>query len=199
MPITFFNEICTRCALHSVLHNHPPSSFGMFIAPIMTSCILRVHAGINAGLSAGHLCMMAAASPSCELSPIEVVDSQLAALQKGDVQTCFAFASPANKRATGPWQRFELMVRQTPAYAPLVGCTRYAVVGALPTGDQGYRCRVRVWPVGGDRQFAVATPVIDYDWLLTRQPEDAAEHSGCWMVDGVMPDDAWERARARGI
>lgn len=62
-------------------------------------------------------------------------------------------------------------------------------------GDQGYRCRVRVWPVGGDRQFAVATPVIDYDWLLTRQPEDAAEHSGCWMVDGVMPDrDAWERA-----
>ena len=165
----------------------------MFLAPIMTSCILRVHAGINAGLSASHFCMMAAASPSCELSPIEVVDSQLAALQKGDVQTCFAFASPANKRATGPWQRFELMVRQTPAYAPLVGCTRYAIVGALPTGDQGYRCRVRVWPVGGDRQFA--KPVIDYDWLLTRQPEDAAEHSGCWMVDGVMPDDAWERAR----
>ena len=79
------------------------------------------------------------------MSPVEVVDSQLAALQRGDVETCFRFASPGNKRATGPWQRFEIMVRQTPAYAPLVGCERYSIVAALPVGTAAYRCRVRVY------------------------------------------------------
>ena len=34
---------------------------------------------------------------------------KVSALQRGDVRTCFRFASPNNKRATGPWQRFEIM------------------------------------------------------------------------------------------
>ena len=140
-------------------------------------------------------------TPSPKLSPVEVTEQQLEALKQGDVQSCFEFASPANKANTGPWQRFELMVRQTPAYSPLVGCTRYAVVGALPTGDSGYRCRVRVWPAGGSSApFAVAAPVIDYDWLLSKQPDESEPGvAGCWMVDGVMPDssprDAWDSAR----
>lgn len=131
------------------------------------------------------------AQPSPSMSPVEVTERQLEALQQGDVQTCFNFASPANRKATGPWQRFELMVRQTPAYQPLVGSTRFAVVGALPTGDNGYRCRVRVWPAGGSSApFAVPTPVIDYDWLLTLQGEDAGVLSGCWSEpnsDGLEP------------
>ena len=148
--------------------------------------------------------------PSPDLSPVEVCEKQLQALQRGDVEACFRFASPANKANTGPWQRFEMMIRQTPAYAPLVGCTRFAIVGALPTGGglsgsgtgvEGYRCRVRVWPAGGSSApFAVATPVIDYDWLLTREDGDAEPSlADCWLVDGVMPDasprDAWDSAR----
>ena len=173
----------------------------MLALPIVTCCLLHptVDRSTQHRMGARHIRMMAIVGPSPDLSPVEVTECQLAALKKGDVQTCFAFASPANKQATGPWQRFELMVRQTPAYAPLVGCTKYAVVGALPTGDQGYRCRVRVWPAGGSSApFAVMTPVIDYDWLLSRQAEDS-DMAGCWMVDGVMPDssprDAWESAR----
>ena len=58
-----------------------------------------------------------AKQPSPKLAPLDVVQSQLAALQAGDVQRCFAFASPNNKRATGPWQRFEmsqsLLIRTT--------------------------------------------------------------------------------------
>lgn len=147
--------------------------------------------------------------PSPSLTPVQVVDGQLSALQRGDVQTCFSFASPNNKRATGPWQRFEMMVRQTPAYAPLVGCDRYEVVGAVPTGAATYRCRVRVWPAEGvavpfgtrwpSLGVRLDAPVLDYDWELSLQPEDGAEAdvAGCWMVDGVMPDasprEVWEQ------
>ena len=150
--------------------------------------------------------------PSPSLTPVQVVNGQLSALQSGDVQTCFSFASPNNKRATGPWQRFEMMVRQTPAYAPLVGCDRYEVVGAVPTGAAAYRCRVRVWPAEGvavpfgmkwpSLGVRLEAPVLDYDWELTRQPEDMAEAdgAGCWMVDGVMPDasprEVWEQGLA---
>ena len=78
--------------------------------------------GISAPLNLGPrfpcAAHMSADGPSARLSPIQVVEGQLAALQRGDVQTCFKFASPNNKRATGPWQRFEIMIRQTPAYAP---------------------------------------------------------------------------------
>ena len=147
------------------------------------------------------------------LTPVDVVERQLAALQNGDVETCFQFASPANKRATGPWQRFEMMVRQTPAYAPLIGCSKYAVVGAVAVSDAGYRCRVRVWPASGASvPFGVtvpalgvkfSAPVLDYDWALSRQPEDAVDRSlaGCWMVDSVLPDasprEVWDAEFAR--
>jgi hypothetical protein len=152
-----------------------------------------------------------ARQPSPSLTPVQVVNGQLSALQRGDVQTCFNFASPNNKRATGPWQRFEMMVRQTPAYAPLVGCDRYEVVGAVPTGAATYRCRVRVWPAEGVAvPFATRwpslgvrldAPVLDYDWELRRQPDPSsgaeADVAGCWMVDGVMPDasprEVWEQ------
>ena len=147
------------------------------------------------GLSSGQ----AADQPLSDLTPIQVVEAQLAALQRGDVEVCFRFASPNNKRATGPWQRFELMVRQTPAYAPLVGCKEFAVVGAIPVGTEGYRCRVRVWPAAGatmprlsldDDGMPIAPPVLDYDWQLSQQPDDSIDYTtaGCWMVDAVMPD-----------
>ena len=143
------------------------------------------------------------AMPSPALTPIQVVEAQLSALQRGDIKGCFAFASPSNRAATGPWQRFEVLVRQTPAYAPLVGSTRWAVVGALPTGERSFRCRVRVWPAGSSSApFAVAVPVLDYDWMLSKQgagtsyPDSVGDVADCWMTDAVMPDasprDAWD-------
>lgn len=141
------------------------------------------------------------ALPSPSLTPVQVVEAQLSALQQDDVQRCFAFASPANRAMTGPWQRFDLLIRQTPAYAPLVACTRYMVVGALPTAASKFRVRVRVWPAGGSSApFAVAVPVLDYDWSLTRQAETDDDFADCWMVDAVMPDaaprDAWDSAQS---
>ena len=54
---------------------------------------------------------MAVTGPSPSLTPLAVVNAQLEALSAGDVATSFEFASPSNKEATGPWQRFEMMVR----------------------------------------------------------------------------------------
>mmetsp|Transcript_45051 Transcript_45051/g.74738 ORF Transcript_45051/g.74738 Transcript_45051/m.74738 type:complete len:191 (+) Transcript_45051:78-650(+) len=139
----------------------------------------------------------AADQPSPSLTPVEVVDAQLKALQNGDVQRCFRFASPSNKRATGPWQRFEMMVRQTPAYAPLVGCERYLIVGALSVRADTYRIRARVWPASGvsvppvnQKTSGFKVPVLDYDWELSRQPDNSIDYTcaSCWMVDAVMPD-----------
>ena len=85
-----------------------------------------------------------ATQPSPNLPPLKVVQSQLAALQTGDVQTCFAFASPTVKRATGPVERFGKMMRQTPALSPLVGHTWFSVISGLTLSDAEWRCRVLV-------------------------------------------------------
>lgn len=124
-------------------------------------------------------------APSPKLRPVEVVEKQLSALASGDVQQAFAFASPANKQQTGPWQRFEVMVRQTPAYAPLVQCSSFEVLSALSVSENCWQARVRVRPAGSSSApFAIASPVVHYRWILSRQSE--GEYGGCWMVDGGM-------------
>ena len=127
--------------------------------------------------------------PFVDLSPTDVVEAQLSALQRGDEKVCYRFASPDNR------QSFVTMVQQTPYYEPLFGCDRFAVVGALSMGEDAYRCRVRVWPASSHtpplaRLDDDAMPVLDYDWDLTRQPDDLMDYTmaGCWMVDRVKPD-----------
>eukprot|EP00192_Tetraselmis_astigmatica_P015013 CAMPEP_0117656964 /NCGR_PEP_ID=MMETSP0804-20121206/5081_1 /TAXON_ID=1074897 /ORGANISM="Tetraselmis astigmatica, Strain CCMP880" /LENGTH=172 /DNA_ID=CAMNT_0005463393 /DNA_START=273 /DNA_END=791 /DNA_ORIENTATION=+ len=157
--------------------------------------------------------------PSPTLSPVDVVESQLAAFKAGDVRRSFRFASPSRSReASAQLQKFEALVRRSPAYQPLLGCSRYAVVGALPLGEDRYKCRVRVWPAGSSSApFAISAPVVDFDWLLSHQPfpvdeeglkegrgEGAGSRGGehgqqeeeddplaglcCWLVDGLQPD-----------
>ena len=125
--------------------------------------------------------------PSPTLTPVAVVEAQLSALSAGDVSTCFAFASPQNRKATGPWQRFEMMVRQTPAYSPLVCCSSFEVLSALSVSPERWQARVVVKPAGSSSApFAVESTQSYYNWILTKQGE--GEFDGCWMVDGVMPD-----------
>ena len=124
------------------------------------------------------------------LQPEQVVRAQLAALQQNDIARCFELASPANRAATGPLDRFERMVKLTPAYAPLVQCSSFELTSALRLDEKRWRCRVRVRPAGSSAApFAIASPpLVDYEWMLSLQDDDAGEHAGCWMVDGVVPD-----------
>jgi hypothetical protein len=201
---------------------HTTLLVALVVPPASTRHVYSVrHAASSQYITASQA---AADCPSPSLSPIEVVEAQLVALQRNDVQTCFRFASPANKQATGPWQRFEMMVRQTPAYAPLVDCARFRIIGALPVSAEAYRVRVRVWPSSGALRPELDVPVLDYDWELSQQPPAPASDAtttiddpkstdesprssnpasyscaGCWMVDGVLPDasprDAWDEVQ----
>jgi hypothetical protein len=130
------------------------------------------------------------------------VKAQLAALERGDVATCYNFASPSKKRITGPRKKFDLIVRNSAAYAPLVRLCRYEILGALPVGETDYHCRVRVWPAEGSKLRLLA-PVLDYEWLLKRESDSSIDYTsaGCWLVENVRPDhvprDVWEEEISR--
>jgi hypothetical protein len=127
--------------------------------------------------------------PSPTLTPVGVVEAMLAALGRGDVATCYNFASPNSNVGR---QKFDLIVRHSPAYAPLVRLSRYAIVGVLPLSDSAVRCRVRVWPERATALQTAGPAVRDYDWQLTREPESSIDYTsaGCWMVENVRPDSA---------
>ena len=64
------------------------------------------------------------AYPEPKLKPNDVVRLQLLAMQQNDdsdfgIEVTFRFASPANKKQTGPLKRFISLVRN-PSYRPLL-------------------------------------------------------------------------------
>ena len=85
------------------------------------------------------------ALPSRELAPADVVRAQLEALQAGDIQQVYAYASPSNRRNIGPWPNLEVLVKRTPSYTPLVGCESYELLSALTLGER-WTARLRVRP-----------------------------------------------------
>jgi len=123
-------------------------------------------------------------TPSPTLSPKEVVRLQVDALGNNDspragagIEAAFNFASPANRRATGPLRRFRTLF-ETPAYGPMID-HRSARLSEVQT--QGDMARVGVLMVteSGDR--------IGYLFQLSRQTESPYEE--CWMTDAVVPID----------
>jgi hypothetical protein len=57
-------------------------------------------------------------SPGPTVGPEAVLARQLLALQQGDVEASYAFASPANRASTGPIDRFATLL-ESPIYRPL--------------------------------------------------------------------------------
>ena len=97
------------------------------------------------------------------------------------IKVCFSFASPSNRAATGPFERFSNMVKK--GYPELVNCKEYAVHDAaapdapLPgIANPTATFLVSVSTVGGGRHM--------FTWHLSRQSEDP--FVGVWMVDGVQ-------------
>jgi hypothetical protein len=119
--------------------------------------------------------------PHPELSPEDVVQTVMSALQKNDtpqpdagIATTFAFASPANRQITGPLPRFIGLVHN-PIYEPMLNW------------QEAEYDRVRI--DGGHAQLLVrlidahGEPAI-YLFDLSRQ--SGGDCDGCWMTDGVM-------------
>jgi hypothetical protein len=124
--------------------------------------------------------------PHRELTPMQVVETVMEALRNNDapspdsgIATTFAFASPANKRFTGPLPRFISMVHD-PVYAPMLGWDLIKYGRPMIIGD---RAQLPVQLLDAHGELSVF--VFD----LARQ--SGGEFDGCWMTDGVarLPTD----------
>jgi uncharacterized protein DUF4864 len=122
--------------------------------------------------------------PDPSLSPQDVVSIQIEALQNNDIpyenrgiEVTFNFASPANKRMTGPLARFEAMVR-SPAYGPMID-HRAAKYEALKI--EGESAQIDVILMSKDGQY------LGYRFVLSRQRGNRFE--GSWMTDAVIQFD----------
>lgn len=119
--------------------------------------------------------------PLPALSPQEVVDIQLKAMQHNDqpyknhgIEIAFRFASPSNKDSTGPLNSFIGLVRNE-TYQSLLNFQRYGLDDPEIQGDKALQ---KVTLIDAEEQ-----PVV-YFFQLSRQQEEP--YKGCWMTDGVV-------------
>jgi hypothetical protein len=120
-------------------------------------------------------------TPDPGYGPEQVVEIQLEALADNDdpvedagIKTAYNFASPANRRATGPLGRFIKMVEGA-RYAPMID---HVDAKAGPVERTGDRAKQRVTLTGpGDR-------TVTYRFELSVCNEEPL--AGCWLTDSVL-------------
>ncbi len=122
--------------------------------------------------------------PHQSLEPIDVVRIVMNSLQRNDdggenrgIAITYNFASPANKRMTGPLPRFILLVRG-PVYGEMVnhkGATYEKII------VKGRNARVDVIIRNATGKFK------GFRFSLSRQRGN--QHNGSWMTDSVVPFD----------
>jgi Domain of unknown function (DUF4864) len=143
----------------------------------------------NAGLA-----QLSDLTPRPELSPEQVVQYQVTVLQHNDepksdtgIERAFRFASPSNKQATGPLEKFVQIVK-SPAYSPMLNSISSSIVGSEVNDNQA-KIAVKIVATDG-RQ-------LTYVFLLSKQNE--GEFNNCWMTDSVAPLEDGEDSSDRGI
>jgi hypothetical protein len=117
--------------------------------------------------------------PDPKLTPGQVVRIVMDALKKNDAKdngivVTFDFASPANKEATGPLERFIPMVKGA-AYAPMLNYKSAKYSKTLLLEDDQAMIAVSVVDAKGEVAF--------YMFQLSKQSE--GDLKDCWMTDGV--------------
>ena len=120
------------------------------------------------------------AYPEPKLKPNDVVRLQLLAMQQNDdsdfgIEVTFRFASPANKKQTGPLKRFIGLVRN-PSYRPLLNHINATFLEL--TVEEVFAVQdVIITTSNGER--------IGYRFRLSIQK--GLIYPGCWMTDSVVP------------
>jgi hypothetical protein len=112
--------------------------------------------------------------------PEDAVSAQIEALGNNDdpyenagIMTAYNYASPANRRSTGPLDRFISMV-ESPRYSVMIGFEE-AVRG--PTERSGDSAEQKVTITGEGR-------TVTYEFGLSVQ--SGGRFDGCWMTDSVL-------------
>ena len=127
------------------------------------------------------------AFPSPDYGPEDVVRIQVQALANNDmpyrnagIEVAFRFASPANKRFTGPLWRFIRMLH-TPTYSPFL----FHKTAHFGMADiQGTQATLTVVLTAADDRR------MGYVFRLSRQPGGPCK--ACWMTEEVWPIDLQE-------
>jgi hypothetical protein len=131
-------------------------------------------------------------APAARLGPADAVRLQLEALAHNDepfpgagIQATWAFASPANRAATGPLPHFRAMFEGR-LYGPMVDHVAARYSAARRVGEHALVGVVLTASDGRER---------GYLFQLSRQDTEACR--GCWMTDAVMPVPVGPRGRSR--
>ncbi len=118
--------------------------------------------------------------PTPDFGPEDVVTIQMEALQNNNdpfenagIEITFRFASPNNKRVTGPLERFATLF-DNPAYGPMLNHRTLEIGEADIIGS---RAVVPVFMESGDGEK------LTYVFLLSKQGE--GQWTDCWMTDSV--------------
>ena len=120
------------------------------------------------------------AYPEPNLKPNDVVRLQLLAMQQNDdsdfgIEVTFRFASPANKKQTGPLKRFIGLVR-TPSYRPLLNHINATFLEL--TVEEVFAVQdVIITTYNGER----------IGFRFRRSIQKGPLYPGCWMTDSVTP------------
>ena len=127
----------------------------------------------------GVLDQMKHLAPAPDLSFVEVVEIQLAALandnERNDgIALAYRFAAPSNKRAVGPLERF-ITLFDTELYAPMLDPLETEFLDSAERRSIAYQ-GVRIRSTAG-RDFY-------YVFILERQT--VGEVKDCWMTVGVQ-------------
>jgi hypothetical protein len=122
-------------------------------------------------------------TPDPSYGPGEVVSVQLDGLATNDepfenagIGVAYNFASPSNRRATGPFDRFVRMVTG-PRYAPMVDHVE-ATPGPVERDDDTAERRVTL--TGPDGRTVTS--------LFTLSRDRPGDLDGCWLTDRVVVD-----------
>ena len=127
------------------------------------------------------------AFPGPDYGPADVVRIQVQALANNDtpyrnagIEVAFRFASPANKRVTGPLWRF-IRLLYDPTYRPFL-YHKVAHFGQVDIQGSEATQTVILTAANGRR--------VGYVFRLSKQP--GAPCKACWMTDGVWRIDLQE-------
>jgi len=123
----------------------------------------------------------ASLQPQPSFGPQEVVDLQVKAMQRNNypyenhgIEIAYRFASPENRRNTGPLERFQQMVNND-IYRSLLNAQRYGLDDVEVDGDVAVQ---KVTLIDVEDQ-----PVV-YFFQLSKQQD--GPYKDCWMTDSVL-------------